>query len=150
MNMHGMVAMVCSVAALALLAPAAQGQDDGVTAGALRAKGAKMLGKEELEALLPGSVLEDQNDQHERRFHNAKDGDLDVNFRPRFGEGVSNPAFTLSGKWRVSDQGQYCWEYRSRTNEYKGCGYIWVAGNDQFLTFGRGEQSKGKPVKIKK
>jgi hypothetical protein len=124
---------------------------DAITPAALKEKGAKMLTKADLEALLPGTTYADEGDKYNLRYANKAGGALDASGTPRFGGGVTNPPWSGAGTWRVSDQGQYCVEYsvmHGGTTKY--CMYLWTLGNDYYTTYGRADDAKGKKSQLSK
>lgn len=124
---------------------------DAVTPALLKEKGARMLSKADLESLLPGSVYSDESDRYNLRYSNKADGVLDVSGIPRFGGSRENPPWNAVGTWRVSDQGQYCVEFKTqRGTETKYCMQLWAMGSDYFMTLGRADDAKGRPAKVSK
>ncbi len=144
--------MTCAVlVALFSCVSVAYGQDAAVTPAWLKEKGAKMLTKADLEAALPGSTFQDESERYNLRHANKAGGGLDVTGIPRFGASRENPSWGALGTWRVSDQGQYCVEYKTqRGSETKYCMYLWTVGSDYFMTLGRADDAKGRPVKLSK
>lgn len=124
---------------------------DAVTPALLKEKGAKMLGKADLESLLPGSAYSDESDRYVLRYVNKPDGALEVSGIPRLGGGAQNPAWNAVGTWRVSDQGMYCVDYKTmRGTETKYCMQLWTMGSDYYMTLGRADDAKGRPAKVSK
>jgi len=142
---------IAVLAACMACGTAAYGQDAPVTPAWLKEKGAKMLGKADLEAVLPGATYSDESDRYVLRYANKPNGALDVSGEPRLGGGAQNPPWNAVGTWRVSDQGQYCVEFKTmRGTETKYCMHLWTVGSDYFMTLGRADDAKGRPAKLSK
>ena len=151
MSMRNAMAMIVAAMMISAMMPEALAQDEpAVTPAWLKEKGAKLLTKADLEALLPGSVYDDVGDRFTNSYTNDRDGSLSTYHTPRIGGGGTDMPWRASGTWRVSDQGQYCVDYRFRVTEVKYCMYVWQLGNDYYVTFGRGDQSRGRKAKISK
>ena len=129
----------------------AYGQDAAVTPAWLKEKGAKLLTKADLDALLPGSSFQDESDTYQNRYQNKADGSLATSHTPRIGGGAQNPAFSAVGSWRASDQGQYCVDFKTfRGTETKYCMNVWALDKDYYVTFGRADDAKGRKAGFSK
>jgi Protein of unknown function (DUF995) len=115
-------------------------------------KGATLLKKEELEALIPGSRHESRNTSgtSQRTWDHNKDGTLIGQVRGAF----ANQSPRGNGKWSVSDQGQYCvdisWGSSGQTQE-KWCMFVYKMGEDLYAVRSTTERDRNLwPIALKK
>jgi Protein of unknown function (DUF995) len=101
-----------------------------ITLGEALDKGATLLKKDELEAMIPGSRHESRGTSGttQRTWDHNKDGTLMGQVHGAF----SNQSPRGHGKWSVSDKGQYCvdisWGSSGQTQE-KWCLFVYKMGD---------------------
>jgi hypothetical protein len=103
----------------------------------VKAKGAVQLSAADLEQLLPGAKVMNQNmGGATRRWENSLSGDVAASSDGRGGGGKPQPG-SGSGTWKINDNGKYCvnirWNGRGAIEDW--CRYVFKAG-DKYYAFG--------------
>jgi hypothetical protein len=138
--------IVCLVTAIAAAATPASAQE--ILLGDVKAKGAAKLGKDELNALIPGSTVDHVGAEINRMWTNDKDGSLLGSSYRRVSPGQRGSG---RGTWRVTDDGKYCVDIEWKLSTEQWCRVVYRHGDD-YVAFRTDEDpgAKGMVLTIRK
>jgi hypothetical protein len=120
-----------------------------LTVAALKSKGAQLLTKDDLAALLPDARLTREFDRGDLHINTLKDGSINADFQ---GKTRNTGQLKGTGSWKVSDDGKYCVEIRWNRafEDVSGCRRMYKAGDDYYATASDADDAKPYRYKISK
>jgi hypothetical protein len=128
------VAVCCALAAAILSVPAAA---QFITTDELNAKNPTKVAKADLEKMIPGATTESTGRQGGQRSWQNMDGGRLIG--RSYGAGQRASGTAAEGKWRISDEGNYCveiaWTGVTYAGEEKWCAPVVKAGDDLYVVF---------------
>jgi Protein of unknown function (DUF995) len=111
------------------------------TLGAIKAKGAQTMSKDEMSALLPGARLTREVGSGEVDVSYLKDGSIEARFRSKT---RNSGQLRGTGIWRVMDDGKYCTEVKWNRviEDTKGCRTMYKLGEEYYSAATSNDEEK--------